>query len=349
MSRLALLKLHSFNSQEIANTMWSYATMNHPAPEFFLAVSNLSLSKLNMFNPQELANALWSFATLRHPAPEFFDAVSNLTISNLHAFNSQELTKIIWAYATVHHYYVNPHFTNGMLWKAIQKVESLESEQIVNILWSVAVLNSIDAQSVMPMFSEISKRYHSSLSSENNHFQLSSKALSQLHQASLWYSDEHNYMESLLPSKLREECYTDFISENTTISEFQREVVKSLKSLPGITIIEEESRCERTGYSIDVLIKVHEQVVAVEVDGPYHFVGYSPNGATMLKQRQFFALGNTPLLSIPYWEWNSNTSHSTNNNYNNNATIDNNWSNNNGYYNNNNNGPYLQQRLACFL
>jgi hypothetical protein len=42
--------------------------------------------------------------------------------------------------------------------------------------------------------------------------------------------------------------------------------------------------------------------VAVEVDGPSHFVGHSPTGATALKRRQLRAAG-WPLLAVPYWEW----------------------------------------------
>ena len=43
--------------------------------------------------------------------------------------------------------------------------------------------------------------------------------------------------------------------------------------------------------------------VALEVDGPHHFVGRTVNGATALKRRQLRAAG-WPLLSVPYWEWN---------------------------------------------
>jgi len=350
-SQLALMKLDSFNSQEIANTVWAYATVHHPAPALFFAISQSPLPKLNTFNSQELANTLWAFATLSHPAPEFFDAVSNLAVSKLNTFNSQELANTIWAYATVYHYYVNPHFTNGILYEAIQKVESLESEQIVNILWSIVVLNSVDTEAVAPLFSEVAKRYHLA----QNNFRLSREALSQLHQASMWYSEEHHCKESLLPKELRDLCFNHFSSSENLPSKLQRDVVQTFKSLPsylGVSIIEEESRCERTGYSIDVLISINQQQLAVEIDGPCHFVGYSPNGATMLKQRQLFSLGNTPLLSVPYWEWDMLNSKNPN-------TINhNNWNNksNNDHYHNYNGEikrkkSYLQQRLqqASFL
>ena len=66
----------------------------------------------------------------------------------------------------------------------------------------------------------------------------------------------------------------------------------------------EEFRCEASGYSIDALVEFNGKQVAVEVDGPSHFVGRSqqPNGATLLKHRQLRHFG-WPLVSVPYWEW----------------------------------------------
>ena len=44
--------------------------------------------------------------------------------------------------------------------------------------------------------------------------------------------------------------------------------------------------------------------IAVEVDGPSHFIGRSqqPSGATLLKHRQLRLFG-WRLESVPYWEW----------------------------------------------
>ena len=42
--------------------------------------------------------------------------------------------------------------------------------------------------------------------------------------------------------------------------------------------------------------------VAIEVDGPSHFCGRVPTGATALKRRQLRAVG-WALLPVPYWEW----------------------------------------------
>ena len=58
------------------------------------------------------------------------------------------------------------------------------------------------------------------------------------------------------------------------------------------------------GYSLDAVVSFQGCEVAVEVDGPSHFVGrtHAPVGSTVLKRRQLRAAG-WPLLAVPYWEW----------------------------------------------
>jgi len=80
-------------------------------------------------------------------------------------------------------------------------------------------------------------------------------------------------------------------------------VVRTLESL-GLEPREEVRTPQ--GYSIDAVVSVDgDRVkVAVEVDGPSHFVGSSrvPSGSTALKRRQLRAAG-VRLLAVPYWEW----------------------------------------------
>jgi hypothetical protein len=78
--------------------------------------------------------------------------------------------------------------------------------------------------------------------------------------------------------------------------------------------VEDEARCPKSGYSIDMLVHDSAPEIggerssgggswAVEFDGPSHFLASgAPVGATLLKRRHLQLLGYA-LVSVPYWEW----------------------------------------------
>ncbi|EOD25641.1 hypothetical protein EMIHUDRAFT_237418 [Emiliania huxleyi CCMP1516] len=89
-----------------------------------------------------------------------------------------------------------------------------------------------------------------------------------------------------------------------TISEFQRSVAVALAAVQHG--FEEEHLEPRTGYSIDLALPSSR--VAVEVDGPSHFLlpdgrgVRKPNGSTLLKRRLLAAAG-WRVISVPFYEW----------------------------------------------
>jgi hypothetical protein len=125
-----------------------------------------------------------------------------------------------------------------------------------------------------------------------------------LHQWSLWRQERGAQWPGISES-LRQACYDAFVAEEGMPSQLQSDVVREIRSTGDIANVEEEHRCNVTGYSIDALVTLNDgKRVAVEVDGPFHFVGRSlqPNGATLLKHRQLRYFG-WRLESVPYWEW----------------------------------------------
>ena len=100
---------------------------------------------------------------------------------------------------------------------------------------------------------------------------------------------------------LAQRCRVAFCAGDGNPSRLQRSVAKVLAELK--LSPREEVRTAQ-GYSLDAVVGIDGCDVAVEVDGPSHFVGRSrtPTGATALKRRQLRAAG-WRLLPIPYWEW----------------------------------------------
>ena len=87
------------------------------------------------------------------------------------------------------------------------------------------------------------------------------------------------------------------------VSQFQRDVGQAMEALR-MGFQSEGVLAE--GYSVDLAMV--ERRIAIEVDGPWHFVspdrrsGWEPTGSTVLKRRQLQALG-WEVVSIPFYEW----------------------------------------------
>ena len=127
---------------------------------------------------------------------------------------------------------------------------------------------------------------------------LALEELSQLHQWQLW-QEERGAAWPPLPPELAQRCRDAFSSEDGVASKLQRDVVASLLALE--LAPQEEVRTPQ-GYSLDAVVVHGGREVAIEVDGPSHFCGRTPTGATALKRRQLRAAG-WALLPVPYWEW----------------------------------------------
>ena len=124
------------------------------------------------------------------------------------------------------------------------------------------------------------------------------------HTYSLW-CEERGGVWPPLPEALRERCVEAFIATQLRArpSKMQLDVSASLRKL-GATV-QDEYICEDSGYSIDALVDLGDGVkIAVEVDGPNHFVGDSKTltGATILKRRQLRHFG-WHTVSVAHWEW----------------------------------------------
>jgi hypothetical protein len=143
---------------------------------------------------------------------------------------------------------------------------------------------------------------------------LNTAQLCQIYQFFVWCTLEPrlgveaiNDMQSL-----KETCRAAFEGTQTNPSAAQQRVSKTLRDM-GLSV-EVETRCPKSGYSIDILVPVHDSAQtggerssgrtwALEFDGPSHFLASgAPTGATLLKRRHLEVLGHA-LVIVPFWEW----------------------------------------------
>ena len=233
--------------------MHGFAKVGRREPALLDAIATEAVRReLRDFNPQDLANTVWAYATAGHAPPALFEAVARAAVPRMGEFKPQHLSNTAWAYAVA------------------------------------------DAPSAA-LFADA--RFTGFCAAAEASFE--ETALAQLHQWQLWLVQERGKTWPQLPATLAERCRVSFSAEEGVPSWLQKQVVKELAAL-GMQPREEVPTS--LGYSLDAVISVEGCDVAVEVDGPTHFVGRLPTGATVLKRRQL-RLAGMPLLAVPYWEW----------------------------------------------
>ena len=65
-----------FNSQELANAAWAFATARQGDVSMFAASATAAERRMRDFNSQELANAAWAFATADQSGASMFAALA---------------------------------------------------------------------------------------------------------------------------------------------------------------------------------------------------------------------------------------------------------------------------------
>ena len=291
-------RLEDFNRQHLSNTAWAFAKAGHLSTELSNVISaEVMRRELGDFNPQELSNTAWAFATAGHLSTELFKAISAEVVRReLNDFNPQHLSNTAWAFAKAGH-------LSTELFKAISAevvrrgLGNFNEQDLSNTAWAFAVWNPPSADTLFGTTSFTTRCAHVETSFPR-------ARLSQLHQWSLW-REELGALWPGLPESLRQACRNAFVEEEGQTPQLQSDVVREIRSTGDIADVEEEYRCKVSGYSIDALVTLnHGERIAVEVDGPSHFVGssYQPNGSTLLKhcQLRFF---EWRLESVKYWEW----------------------------------------------
>ena len=322
--------LDSFKPQGLSNTAWAFATAGASHPKLFKKIGDhvAGLDCLDSFKPQDLSNTAWAFATTGVSHPELFKKIGDhiTRLKSLDSFNDQNLSNTAWAYATARWFdrrlfekivaeaafrkddFVQTQHMATFLWACATigyanerfstfapvitpKLDKCNGQDLANIAWAYSVAN-------VPSQDLFNQDFIQACASKENTF--IDENLSQLHQWQLWQQELRSGIE--LPKSLQEKCRNTFISASYFESNLQDDVVEELTAA-GLDL--EEEVLLGSGYRIDAVVKVGDgRRVAVEVDGPSHFIQRLPTGSTTLKHRQVEGLDGIEVVSIPHWEWN---------------------------------------------
>jgi hypothetical protein len=277
------------------------------------ALEQRALQTMEDFGPQAIANTLHMMAKKRYrPAnTALLPALEGRLRAVAGESNPQDIANTLWAYATL-----GQRPGAGVVGALEGRLRTVAGEstpqEIANTLWA-ACFFAIDSPQVL---GGLLAAFGDSLLPSADLSQFDERGLCQLHQVFLMCSLDADVRGSLpesirrLKDRLGDACRAAFVesSDYVTESRLQKDVSQAMQRME--LVVEEEYRCPKSGYSIDIRVRKSSahgsseaEGWAVEVDGPYHFLSCkSPNGATLIKQRLLDLLGYN-LVSVPYWEW----------------------------------------------
>jgi len=227
--------------------------------------------------------------------------VAEVTVrSGLRGFKPQNLANTVWAFATA-------GVRADALYAAVAEaavrsgLRGFKPQALANTVWAFATADQYHPA----LLSAIACALRSPASASD----FEDCYLAQLHQVHLWLSLERpggpSTLTFLPDSALRARCQAAMkqMATHARVSSLQSSVSAQLARLRSGS--KEEWLEPHSGYSIDIALPASR--VAIEVDGPSHFVSrcrgeHAPNGATLLKQRLLKAAGWC-VVSVPYYEW----------------------------------------------
>ncbi len=309
--------LESFDSQALANTLWALAKLEHSNTRAFHAFVDSLLAeaehKLRDFTPQALANTVWAMATLRHHEGRFINSAAQQIISCKHKFNSREIGQLLSSLPSLG--YVDP-VLYGSLGPLLISRSDIYVQSVCNVFHGLAVAG-IHPPWAMELLLEwlpakIQEAEGAAAGShlEQHRMAVDPRDLMQAFHFLLMLeargSLDPQAQSSHAFQRMRELCRAAWMEGmSSTESRSHREVFAAVCQLPGCSGAVCERRTEDGLFSMDIGLEVPsaEGIVklAIEVDGPFHFMSNKPTmvtGETLLRNALLEARG-WRVVSVP--------------------------------------------------
>ena len=302
-----------------SNLLWAYAKFEHYDPLLcdHMAYMVVQRGIMRGATSQGWSNLLWAYAMLRHYDEWLFQlgvdqcrALLRHTSPQRMSFKPQEMSNMLLACATVYHVPGVTELLDTMLPHIQAKLGHFKEQELCNACWSLAVLGE---QGVHPAMGVLMREACGCPS-------LSPEELCQLWQAHLELQDQglgSMGLQGQLLEAAQQAWAARAATYNCGLADMQLQVEEVLQRLA----TKYNFKVEREGttpdgmFNVDVLVSMmrgahgQELLVAVEVDGPSHFMANLSthyDGGTRLRNRQLGRLakrGLAGLVLVGYHEW----------------------------------------------
>jgi very-short-patch-repair endonuclease len=307
-------QLHAATPLAVANMLWAVAKMEQRVPpEHLQQLLDALTEQLHEATPQAVANTLWAcgcqFKVLPSQLLTALEQQPQQLQRLLAAATAQNLANMTLACAWL--YFRQPFLLNALLQQAAHLLQcedsrGLNCQDCANLCWSVVVLDLRQhAPKVLQLAAACSKQWGNTIPEQQRQF----------YHAHRWLlkrqlpAGSSSGLAGVLTQQQLEQCRTTCEQQRAAAkaSKLQRSVFDALKCLPDVIWQQQLDMEQQTADTVIDIAAVTAGGVklAVEVDGPSHFVqpGNQLDGQTQHRNRMLAACGYT-VVSIPYWEWN---------------------------------------------
>jgi len=294
----------SSDVQGMSNICWSFAKLDYKAAELFEAVAGQHKLIAGRGDVQHMSNICSAFAKAGHKAEALFEAVAAQYGRIAKSGNVQDMSNICWAFATIGHEAED-------LFKAVaaqhgRLVRDGNEQHVANTLWSFAIAGYLDEG--RDLVEKLWKRVC------DGRLQFNDEGLWQL---ALFYAAAQIEVPNLNleppPESLLGLIEAAAAKSDVTVSRDHQSVSSTLNEL-NIDHKMEVSPFEgsivnfntSTMLNIDIVISNENKKVAIEINGPSHYIQFDgrdfENGTTKFKRRLLEKL-NFTVVSIHWDDW----------------------------------------------
>jgi hypothetical protein len=293
--------LPHFVLQALSNTLYACGQLALvPPTDWLLRFWQASQAALPEFNPQHFSNTLYACSQLALvPPSDWLLCFWQASQAALPEFNPQTLSNTLYACGQLA--VVPPPDWMRHYWAVCKtRLEHFNSQGCSNILLHVVILSVWDCPVLDALWLKVNADVASAKSPKRS---LHARQLYQLYLVAA--AEQPGLLAAPSPEVLefaRCEWRKQALSPSFSSSVLHKAVSACLTEL-GIAHVNKRW-CERSELSIDIAIETGTHPIALEVDGPHHFLNDGqPDGPTRLRNR-CLAVAGWRVVVVDYREWN---------------------------------------------